>query len=112
MSGSTSIELAGQARRLVQAMRRDPWIDFYADWKMVTIIIGHNDACTHVCNSTLGVDLFEDASPASYARNIQAALDILQRNLPRTFVNLVPIAGKTKDWYTCLIKSEFFIFQM
>jgi len=95
VSGSTSIELAGQARRLVQAMRRDPWIDFYADWKMVTIIIGHNDACTHVCNSTLGVDLFEDASPASYARNIQAALDILQRNLPRTFVNLVPIADVT-----------------
>lgn len=95
VSGSTSIELAGQARRLVQAMRRDPWIDFYADWKMVTIIIGHNDACTHVCNSTLGVDMFEDASPASYARNIQAALDILQRNLPRTFVNLVPIADVT-----------------
>jgi phospholipase B1 len=95
VSGATSAELAGQAWRLVQAMRKDPWIDFYTDWKMVTIIIGHNDACTHICNSTLGVDMFEDASPATYARNIQAALDILQRNLPRTFVNLVPIADVT-----------------
>ena len=64
---------------------------------MVTIIIGHNDACTHVCNSTLGVDMFEDASPPTYARNVQKALDILQRNLPRTFVNLVPIAGDETD---------------
>eukprot|EP00090_Calanus_glacialis_P018298 TRINITY_DN28387_c0_g1_i2.p1 TRINITY_DN28387_c0_g1~~TRINITY_DN28387_c0_g1_i2.p1 ORF type:complete len:457 (+),score=87.72 TRINITY_DN28387_c0_g1_i2:267-1637(+) len=95
VSGATSLELAGQAWRLVKAMRRDPWIDFYKDWKMVTIIIGHNDACTHVCNSTLGVDMFEDARPSTYARNIQQALDILQKNLPRTFVNLVPIADVT-----------------
>jgi len=95
VSGATSIELAEQAWRLVKAMRRDPWINFEKDWKMVTIIIGHNDACTHVCNSTLGVDMFEDASPPTYARNVQKALDILQRNLPRTFVNLVPIADVT-----------------
>ena len=93
MSGATSVELAGQAWRLVKAMRKDPWVDFYKDWKMVTVIIGHNDACTHVCNSTLGVDMYEDASPAKYAKNIKDTLDILQQNLPRTFVNLVPIAG-------------------
>ena len=93
VSGSTSIELAEQAQRLVEAMRKDPWINFYKDWKMVTILIGHNDACTHVCNSTLGVKSFEDASPYAYAKNIKIALDILQRNLPRSFVNLVPITG-------------------
>jgi len=95
VSGATSVELAGQARRLVKAMRKDPWVDFYKDWKMVTVIIGHNDACTHVCNSTLGVDMYEDASPAKYAKNIKDTLDILQQNLPRTFVNLVPIADVT-----------------
>ena len=71
-------------------------MNFYKDWKMVTIIIGHNDACTHVCNATLGVKTYENASPRQYERNMQRALDILHKHLPRTFVNLVPIAGMTR----------------
>ena len=90
---------------------------------MVTIIIGHNDACTHACNATLGVDAFEDASPGQYIRNIQRALDVLHRHLPRTFVNLVPVADVTiilelldkpklcypLHWYfcPCLFDPEF-----
>ena len=104
-------------------MKRDPHIDFHNDWKMVTIIIGHNDACTHACNATLGVDAFEDASPGQYIRNIQRALDVLHRHLPRTFVNLVPVADVTiilelldkpklcypLHWYfcPCLFDPEF-----
>ena len=104
-------------------MKRDPHIDFYNDWKMITIIIGHNDACTHACNATLGVDAFEDASPGQYIRNIQRALDVLHRHLPRTFVNLVPVADVTivldlldkpklcypLHWYfcPCLFDPEF-----
>jgi len=92
VSGSTSLQLPTQAWRLIRAMKRDPHIDFKQDWKMVTIIIGHNDACTHVCNTTIGVDAWQDGSSEGYARNLQTTLDILQKNLPRTFVNLVPMS--------------------
>jgi hypothetical protein len=48
---------------IYRAMRADPRINFHHDWKMVTIIIGHNDACTHFCNATMGVSAWEDGSP-------------------------------------------------
>jgi len=95
VAGATSLQLIHQAKRLVRDMSRDPYVKFHQDWKMITILIGHNDACTHTCNSTLGVSMYEDASVDGYVRNIRKTLDFLQKRLPRTFVNLVPIADVT-----------------
>ena len=40
-AGSKTFNLSMQARRLVHQMKQRPDIDFYNDWKMVTVLIGH-----------------------------------------------------------------------
>jgi phospholipase B1 len=113
VSGATSHSLADQAWSLVRRMRADPWVDLHSDWKMVTVIIGHNDLCRLPCNykdpagtattflqdwitGSRGMDTTGrfrpgNGGPPLYVQNIRRALDVLHANLPRTFVNLVPI---------------------
>ena len=43
------------------------------------------------------VDAWQDGSSKGYARNLRTTLDILRKNLPRTFVNLVPMSGNLYD---------------
>ena len=53
--------------------------------QMVTIMIGANDFCSHVCylkNISLTPQLHKDS--------LIKALDYLRDNMPRTIVNLVP----------------------
>lgn len=84
-TGAHAEEMLGQAQVLVQKMRASDNIDFDNDWKLVTILIGSNDICQLPCvNDTLG-------EPDIWIRNISNALDYLQDNLPRTFVNLVQL---------------------
>ena len=70
--------------RLIDELKHRPDVDFYQDWKMVTIIIGHNDLCSVVCNRP-------DFQALTETSNVAEALDILYHHLPRAFVNLMPI---------------------
>ncbi len=93
-TGADSDDVIVQARRLVSRMKRDPHVDLERDWKLVTVLVGHNDICSHSCQRT---DLFEsikDATPKAYARNVAKALDLLHQALPRTMVNVLAIAGR------------------
>ncbi|XP_059094569.1 phospholipase B1, membrane-associated-like [Tigriopus californicus] len=89
ISGSESDDVIKQAHRLVEKMFNDPKINAHKDWKMITIFIGHNDICGHACE---GFKFYEDkeVSFKSFRRNMQRVLDILHKDLPRTFVNLIP----------------------
>jgi phospholipase B1 len=98
VSNADSDDLLAQAVRLVQRMRKDPKVNIDKDWKMVTLFSGHNDVCSHSCKSPQQFSDTKDVSPAAFTRNVQMALDYLQRKLPRTFVNLVPTAGKTRSY--------------
>ena len=69
-------------------------MDFYNDWKLVTVLVGHNDVCSHACNRLDLISPVKDATPAAYVDNVRRALDILHRDLPKTFVNLMAAAGK------------------
>ena len=84
ISGSTSYSLSGQAKTLVANLHRLKDVDVAKDWKMVTVFIGGNDLCAVCTDATT-------YSAAKYAANLEAALDVLQANLPRTFVNLVGV---------------------
>ena len=53
--GATSRELIEQAARLIKLLSGDK-----DRWKLVTILMGHNDVCTHPCNTTYTAF---DASP-------------------------------------------------
>ena len=50
---------------------------FTTGWKFVTLWIGGNDMCSRA------------TSAQEFGNSIEAALDFLQEDMPRTFVNLV-----------------------
>ena len=77
-----------QARRLVERMKQMKDIDFQNDWKLVTLFIGGNDLC-RFCKD------LNKHSPEAYINDIQQGLDILYKELPRTFVNLVEVLNVT-----------------
>lgn len=83
--GATSVSLIEQAKRLVKLLS-NPYD--MKKWKLVTILIGHNDVCTHPCNTTYTAF---DASPVPYRKRVAQALDMLRDHLPNTFVNFVPV---------------------
>lgn len=74
-------------------MRASPDIDIAHDWKMVTVFIGANDICSAACINPVSW------SPAAHAAKLARALDYLQKHLPRTIVNLVPVLGKELKAY-------------
>ncbi|XP_038074942.1 phospholipase B1, membrane-associated-like [Patiria miniata] len=82
--GAKAYEIEEQAERLVQKMKDDATIDYEKDWKLVTIFIGGNDLCK-VCENP------EKYSPSAYVRNIQATIQVLHDQMPRTFVNVIGI---------------------
>jgi len=87
--GATSVTVFDQAKRLVDMLKRMQSMD---RWKLITIQIGHNDVCTHPCNTTYTEF---DASPYMYRKRIQHTLDYLKLNLRKTFINFVPILDVT-----------------
>ncbi|XP_070578243.1 phospholipase B1, membrane-associated-like [Ptychodera flava] len=83
--GSEAINMVTQARMMIDRMKADKKVDFNNDWKMVTLFVGSNDLCDWVKHQ----DKFK---PENYIANIKSALDLLQKEMPRTFVNLMQIA--------------------
>lgn len=84
---SADADALRQARILVKKIKDDPNINFQEDWKMITVFFGANDICSGQCFNKL------EASAQMHAKKLMVALDYLQTNLPRTFVNLIPVLG-------------------
>ncbi|XP_043367421.1 phospholipase B1, membrane-associated [Dermochelys coriacea] len=84
VSGARSENVPSQVRRLVDLMKNDTRINFQEDWKLITLLIGGNDLCKF-CNDPV------HSSPDNFINNIKIALDILHREVPRAFVNLVTV---------------------
>ncbi|KAJ9576076.1 hypothetical protein L9F63_007041, partial [Diploptera punctata] len=77
-------DIVFQAKLLLLRMKADKNIDFEKDWKLITILMGHNDFCSDMCYRNW------KALPNETRDNLKAALDYLHDNMPRTVVNLVP----------------------
>ncbi|XP_026276561.1 phospholipase B1, membrane-associated-like [Frankliniella occidentalis] len=96
-----------QAVFLVKKMKKDPFIDFHNDWKMVTMLFGANDICSAQCYDR------EGTSANQHGRKLKMALDYLHQNLPRTYVNLVPVIDpsvslRVKRSFMCRVLHRFF----
>lgn len=90
---SADADALRQAKILVRKMKEDPNINVEDDWKMVTVFFGANDLCSAQCYNR------RNASPFSHATKLMVALDYLQKHLPRTFVNLIPVLGEIRFKY-------------
>ncbi|KAI1240634.1 Phospholipase B1, partial [Lamprotornis superbus] len=84
VAGAHAEGVPEQARKLVDLMKNDTRIDFQNDWKLITVFIGGNDLC-QFCQDPVHY------SPENYTYNIQIALDLLHKEVPRAYVNLVTI---------------------
>ncbi|RZC36471.1 phospholipase B1, membrane-associated [Asbolus verrucosus] len=82
---SADADALKQAKVLISRIKKNPKINFYEDWKMITIFFGANDICSGHCYNQV------DFSPRMHSKKLMVALDYLQKNLPRTFVNLIPV---------------------
>lgn len=56
--------------------------------QLITMFFGANDLCSGQCYDKDGT------TPLQHSKKLQKALDYLQANLPRTFINLVPVLGE------------------
>ena len=90
VTGSHAYDIPAQARHLVYKLRKLPKKSFDDDWKLVTLWIGGNDLCA-ACEADDERDF-----PAPHTKSIEAALDYLQANVPRLFVNVVLVIDVTK----------------
>ncbi|GCC30715.1 hypothetical protein chiPu_0009169 [Chiloscyllium punctatum] len=77
-------DLPDQVRRLVSIMKNHPKIDFQNDWKVINMFIGGNDICNYCTDLAY-------YSPINFTRHIEEALDILHKEVPRAFVNLIEV---------------------
>ncbi|XP_046392064.1 phospholipase B1, membrane-associated-like [Ischnura elegans] len=78
-----------QAKFLVSKMKKDRKINFENDWKLVFIMIGHNDVCAYQCSDPTG------QSRDTHKANIKAAVDYLVQNMPRVFIAIISMIDTT-----------------
>ncbi|XP_034051102.1 phospholipase B1, membrane-associated [Thalassophryne amazonica] len=83
-AGAKASDLVEQVHRLVDKMKNDTRINFRNDWKVITIFIAGNDICDF-CTDSLYF------SATNVVGRIRDALDILHKEVPRAFVNLVEL---------------------
>jgi phospholipase B1 len=98
-----SVDHLNAAQSMAKADRLDSQIDYLLkqlpfegvdinkDWKVLTIVIGANDICIGCRNRTSSL-------PENWAATVDAALDKIQKNIPRVFVNLVPLFNISQVW--------------
>ncbi|XP_068135752.1 phospholipase B1, membrane-associated-like isoform X2 [Hyperolius riggenbachi] len=82
--GAKAFDMPTQVRTLIDQMKSDKRIRFTTDWKVITMFIGANDLCSSCTDSNV-------FSAVSYTNNIKEALDMLHKEVPRAFVNLVEV---------------------
>lgn len=98
-----SVDHLNAAQSMAKADRLDSQIDYLLtqmpfegvdidkDWKVLTIVIGANDLCVGCRNRS-------SSMPENWAATIDAALAKIQQNIPRVFVNLVPLFNVSQVW--------------
>ena len=84
VSGAEANDIPGQVKILIERLKASKDLDWENDWKMISLFIGGNDLCRYSKDK-------EFFSPANYIRYIEEALDLLQQELPKTFVNLIMV---------------------
>ncbi|GMS90491.1 hypothetical protein PENTCL1PPCAC_12666, partial [Pristionchus entomophagus] len=79
--GAHSGDMLEKANDLVRRLKEHPEIDYRNQWKLIHIFIGGNDMCSWCTH-------LDSATPENYRDNIRRAVQVLQRELPRTIVVL------------------------
>src|SRR5690606_11003903 len=67
-------------------------VNFFEDWKLLTIFIGANNECgaCHYPSTSM---------PEYFEEQLRNTLNLVEQTLPRTFVNLITIFNISGVWY-------------
>jgi len=85
-SGATFFDLPGhELDYLIKTLKAHPEVNMEKDWKLMTIFVGANDLCS-ACG-----DKAPFTDPTTYSNRMLATLERIRKEIPRTFVNLVPM---------------------
>ncbi|XP_078046345.1 phospholipase B1, membrane-associated-like [Augochlora pura] len=82
-AGAMSRDMPFMAEYLVNRMRNDPRVDMNKHWKLITLMVGSNDFCVQICDTSSRSFLEE------HKKDLVKTLRILKANLPRTYVALI-----------------------
>ncbi|KAG0186270.1 hypothetical protein DFQ28_008082 [Apophysomyces sp. BC1034] len=82
-TGALAKNLDHELDYLIPRMKGIKDIDFENDWKLFTIQIGSNDQC-NACGKNK-----DDVTVEKYAGYVEAAIQRIQKEIPRTLVNLL-----------------------
>uniref|UniRef100_A0A1Y9IW83 Phospholipase B1, membrane-associated n=1 Tax=Anopheles minimus TaxID=112268 RepID=A0A1Y9IW83_9DIPT len=82
--GGMSQDLPHQARNLIKRMQTDRTVDIKNHWKLITILIGHNDFCSRICYLPK-----PEKALYQHEQNLLETLRLLRKYLPRAMVNIV-----------------------
>jgi len=88
-SGAVSGNLVDQIDYLYREMDRMN-IDIVNDWKVMTILIGANDAC-HNCDRRTGERQPVSSAAQEFEQSYSAAIEKIYQTIPRVFVNVLPM---------------------
>ncbi|XP_076389005.1 phospholipase B1, membrane-associated-like isoform X2 [Megachile rotundata] len=80
-TGAMARDMPFMARYLIDRMKQDSRVNIKEHWKLISILIGHNDFCIDVCVAPSPSSILK-----TYRRDLINTLRILRDNLPRTFV--------------------------
>lgn len=81
-----SRDMIYQARSLIKRITVDKRVDMEKDWKLLTIFIGSNDFCSDICHRPRQTDFIY-----YHEKDLVRTLRILRDNIPRLFVQIVPV---------------------
>lgn len=81
-----SRDLPFQAQVLINRMHLDPNVNMSQHWKLLTIFIGNNDVCSDMCHHDSLSEFVQ-----RHKNDLIKTFRILQENVPRLLVNLVPV---------------------
>uniref|UniRef100_A0A182YTC0 Phospholipase B1, membrane-associated n=1 Tax=Anopheles stephensi TaxID=30069 RepID=A0A182YTC0_ANOST len=87
--GAMSQDLPHQARNLIKRMQADRSVDMKHHWKLITILIGHNDFCSRVCYLPT-----PEKALYQHEQNLLQTLRLLRKYLPRAMINIVATISK------------------
>ncbi|XP_076397697.1 phospholipase B1, membrane-associated-like isoform X2 [Megachile rotundata] len=82
-SGAMSRDMPFMAKYLVNRMKKDTRINMKKHWKLISILIGHNDFCNDMCFLPSASSTLE-----AHRTDLIETLRIFRDNLPRTLVAL------------------------
>ncbi|XP_043797717.1 phospholipase B1, membrane-associated-like isoform X2 [Apis laboriosa] len=87
-----SRDMPFMAKYLITRMKRDTRIDIKKHWKFISLFIGANDFCSHMCVPSSPWSILE-----KHRIDLINTFRILRDNLPRTLVSLI-IAPNLKEY--------------